>query len=75
MWPETHNYSIDWDGLYPLFFNCVLEKVIQKQWDKKYRITSTQLTGTTNIKADCQTWADDNIAIVTRNISTAKEKN
>lgn len=63
------------DGLSPLLFNCVLEKVIQ-EWRKQKienNVDQPIKLGRTNIKVDCLAFADD-LAILTRDIDTAQKQ-
>lgn len=60
------------DGLSPLLFNCVLEKVIQ-EWRKQkseQNVDQPIKLGRTNIKVDCLAFADD-LAILARDTTTA----
>ena len=63
------------DGLSPLLFNCVLEKVIQ-EWRKQkieHNVDQPIKLGRTNIKVDCLAFADD-LAILARDTSTAQKQ-
>ena len=63
------------DGLSPLLFNCVLEKVIQ-EWRKQKienNVDQPIKLGRTNIKVDCLAFADD-LAILARDTATAQKQ-
>ena len=63
------------DGLSPLLFNCVLEKVIH-EWRKQkieYNVDQPIKLGRTNIKVDCLAFADD-LAILARDTATAQKQ-
>ena len=63
------------DGLSPLLFNCVLEKVI-KEWRKQKienKLDQPIKLGRTNIKVDCLAFADD-LAILARDVDTAQKQ-
>lgn len=63
------------DGLSPLLFNCVLEKVI-REWRRQkqtLKIDQPIKLGRTNIKIDCLAFADD-LAILTHDIAAAQKQ-
>lgn len=65
------------DGLSPVLFNCVLEKIIrewEKELDKKGLLNQVYIGGSKNgIKINCLAFADD-LAILSRNTDTATEQ-
>lgn len=63
------------DGLSPLLFNCVLEKVIQEWRMQKVeqKVDQPIKLGRTNVKVDCLAFADD-LAILTRDTATAQKQ-
>lgn len=63
------------DGLSPLLFNCVLEKVITEWREQKLsqNIDQPIKLGRSDIKVDCLAFADD-LAILTRDVTTAQKQ-